>query len=165
MTLTGSTCWNEAFLNDRRTRTLFDRRHASPPGPDDAGFSRIQSVPRRKDDRRRNHLFLPRSRGTRTTSSSSTTIRHCRDARNHSAAERAMTLPTISVSPTARTVGSSTCLRHTAASFGVLDPAKYSVIGEIDTAGCGARDSFGPNRVSSLCESGRAAHRISDAGA
>ncbi len=42
-----------------------------------------------------------------------------------------------------------------AASFGVLDPAKKSVIGEIDTAGCTLVYPSGGNRVSSICESGR----------
>jgi methylamine dehydrogenase heavy chain len=42
-----------------------------------------------------------------------------------------------------------------ASSFGVLDPAKKSVIGEIDTAGCVLVIPYGPNRVSSLCDSGR----------
>jgi methylamine dehydrogenase heavy chain len=42
-----------------------------------------------------------------------------------------------------------------AGSFGVLDPAKKTVIGEIDTAGCVLVIPSGPNRVSSLCESGR----------
>lgn len=42
-----------------------------------------------------------------------------------------------------------------AASFGVLDPAKSTVLDEIDTAGCVLVIPSGPNRVSSLCESGR----------
>jgi methylamine dehydrogenase heavy chain len=42
-----------------------------------------------------------------------------------------------------------------AASFGVLDPVKKTVIGEIDTAGCTLVFPSGPNRVSSICESGR----------
>lgn len=42
-----------------------------------------------------------------------------------------------------------------AASFGVLDPAHNKVLGEIDTAGCVLVIPSGPNRVSSLCESGR----------
>jgi len=42
-----------------------------------------------------------------------------------------------------------------AASFGVLDPAKGTVIGEIDTAGCVLVIPSGPNRVSSICESGK----------
>lgn len=42
-----------------------------------------------------------------------------------------------------------------AASFGVLDPAKGAVLAEIDTAGCVLVIPSGPNRVSSLCESGR----------
>jgi methylamine dehydrogenase heavy chain len=42
-----------------------------------------------------------------------------------------------------------------ASSFGVLDPAKKTVLGEIDTAGCVLVIPSGPNRVSSLCESGR----------
>jgi methylamine dehydrogenase heavy chain len=42
-----------------------------------------------------------------------------------------------------------------AASFGVLDPAQGTVLGEIDTAGCVLAIPSGPNRVSSICESGR----------
>src|ERR1019366_5887562 len=42
-----------------------------------------------------------------------------------------------------------------ASSFGVLDPAKKTVLGEIDTAGCVLVITSGPNRVSSLCDSGR----------
>jgi methylamine dehydrogenase heavy chain len=42
-----------------------------------------------------------------------------------------------------------------AASFGVLDPAARTVLAEIDTAGCVLVIPSGPNRVSSLCDSGR----------
>jgi methylamine dehydrogenase heavy chain len=42
-----------------------------------------------------------------------------------------------------------------AASFGVLDPADKTVLAEIDTAGCVLVIPSGPNRVSSLCDSGR----------
>ena len=42
-----------------------------------------------------------------------------------------------------------------AASFGVLDPVKKTVLSEIDTAGCTLVMPWGPNRVSSICESGR----------
>ena len=42
-----------------------------------------------------------------------------------------------------------------AASFGVLDPAAGTTLGEIDTAGCVAVIPSGHYRVSSLCESGR----------
>jgi methylamine dehydrogenase heavy chain len=42
-----------------------------------------------------------------------------------------------------------------AASFGVLDPIKRTVLGEIDTAGCMLVIPSGSYRVSSLCESGR----------
>ncbi len=42
-----------------------------------------------------------------------------------------------------------------AASFGVLDPAQKKVLGEIDTAGCVLVIPSGPNRVASMCESGR----------
>ncbi len=42
-----------------------------------------------------------------------------------------------------------------AASFGVLDPAQNKVLDEIDTAGCVLVIPSGPNRVSSICESGR----------
>jgi methylamine dehydrogenase heavy chain len=42
-----------------------------------------------------------------------------------------------------------------AASFGVLDPVNKAVLNEIDTAGCVLVIASGPNRVSSLCDSGR----------
>lgn len=42
-----------------------------------------------------------------------------------------------------------------AASFGVLDPVKKTIISEIETAGCVLVIPSGPNRVSSVCESGR----------
>jgi methylamine dehydrogenase heavy chain len=42
-----------------------------------------------------------------------------------------------------------------AASFGVLDPEKKTVLSEIDTAGCTLVIPWGPDRVSSICESGR----------
>src|SRR3989440_8742620 len=42
-----------------------------------------------------------------------------------------------------------------AASLGVLDPVHGKVLGEIDTAGCVLVIPWGPNRVSSICESGR----------
>jgi methylamine dehydrogenase heavy chain len=42
-----------------------------------------------------------------------------------------------------------------AASFGVLDPVKKTILSEIDTAGCTLVIPWGPNRVSSICESGR----------
>jgi methylamine dehydrogenase heavy chain len=42
-----------------------------------------------------------------------------------------------------------------AASFGVLDPADKTVLGEVDTAGCVLVIPSGPNRISSLCDSGR----------
>lgn len=42
-----------------------------------------------------------------------------------------------------------------AASFGVLDPAQGTVVDEIDTAGCVLVIPSGPDRVSTICESGR----------
>lgn len=42
-----------------------------------------------------------------------------------------------------------------AGSFGVLDPVAGTVLGEINTAGCVLVIPSGPNRVSSLCDSGR----------
>jgi methylamine dehydrogenase heavy chain len=51
-----------------------------------------------------------------------------------------------------------------AASFGVLDAAKKSVLSEIDTAGCVLVIPSGPNRVSSICESGRLLTVTLDAG-
>jgi methylamine dehydrogenase heavy chain len=71
-------------------------------------------------------------------------------------AKRAMTLPTyfnVGYSADSRFVYVSYVTP--AASFGVLDPAKNSVVEEIDTAGCVLVIPSGPNRVSSICESGR----------
>ena len=51
-----------------------------------------------------------------------------------------------------------------AASFGVLDPVQGKVLGEIDTAGCVLVIPSGPNRVSSMCESGRLLTVTLDAG-
>ncbi len=42
-----------------------------------------------------------------------------------------------------------------AASFGVIDPSNRRVLGEVDTAGCVMVIPWGPNHVSSMCESGR----------
>lgn len=70
--------------------------------------------------------------------------------------KRATTLPTlfgVAYSTDARFVYVSYVTP--AASFGVLDPARGTVLGEIDTAGCVLVIPYGPNRVSSLCESGR----------
>ena len=51
-----------------------------------------------------------------------------------------------------------------AASFGVLDPVHGKVLSEIDTAGCMLVIPSGPNRVSSICESGRLLTVTLDAG-
>src|SRR5271156_886511 len=70
--------------------------------------------------------------------------------------KRAMTLPTIfglAYSADAHFVYVSYITP--AASFGVLDPVKYTVLAEIDTAGCVLVIPSGPNRISSICESGR----------
>src|SRR3984957_5039853 len=70
--------------------------------------------------------------------------------------KRAMTLPTyfnIGYSSDGHFLDASYVTP--AASFGVLDPAKGTVLDEIDTAGCVLVIPSGPNRVSSLCESGR----------
>jgi len=70
--------------------------------------------------------------------------------------KRAQTLPTIfnlAYSSDARLLYVSYVTP--AASFGVLDPVKKTVLGEIDTAGCVLVIPSGPNRVSSLCENGR----------
>jgi methylamine dehydrogenase heavy chain len=70
--------------------------------------------------------------------------------------KRAMTLPTIfSLTYSADAHFVYVSYITPAASFGVLDPAKYTVLAEIDTAGCVLVIPSGPNRVSSVCESGR----------
>ncbi len=70
--------------------------------------------------------------------------------------KRAMTLPTyFNVAYSADSHFLYVAYITPAASFGVLDPAKYTVLSEIDTAGCVLVIPSGPNRVSSICESGR----------
>lgn len=70
--------------------------------------------------------------------------------------KRAMTTPSIfSVAYSADAHFVYAAYVTPAASFGVLDPLQKKVLGEIDTAGCVLVIPSGPNRVSSLCESGR----------
>lgn len=151
--------FDEAFYNEIDTRvSLFDGDTYRRLGQIDAGFnSGFNLSPDGKTSVVATTYFARGSRGKRTdvvefTDNSTLAVTH----EIVLPSKRAMTLPTyfnVAYSADARFVYVSYVTP--AASFGVLDPAKGSVIGEIDTAGCVLVIPSGPNRVSSLCESGK----------
>lgn len=150
---------DEAFINEIDARVhLFDGDTYRRLGQIDAGFSPgFNLSPDGKTSVIGTTYFSRGSRGTRTDVvefTDNTTL-----STSHEIVlppKRAMTLPTyFNVAYSADSRFLYVSYVTPAASFGVLDPAKYSVIGEIDTAGCVLVIPSGPNRVSSLCESGR----------
>jgi methylamine dehydrogenase heavy chain len=150
---------DEAFLNEIDARVhVFDGDTYRRLGQIDAGFSPgFNLSPDGKTSVVGTTYFSRGSRGTRTdvvefTDNATLTTKH----EIILPSKRAMTLPTyfnLGYSADSRFVYVSYVTP--AASFGVLDPAKNTVIDEIDTAGCVLVIPSGPNRVSSLCESGR----------
>src|SRR5882724_2822005 len=150
---------DEAFFNEIDARVhLFDGDTHRRLGQIDAGFSPgFNLSPDGKTTAVATTYFSRGSRGTRTDIvefNDNTTLSVTHEI--ILPPKRAMTVPTyfnVAYSPDSRFLYVSYVTP--AASFGVLDPAKYSVIGEIDTAGCVLAIPSGPNRVSSLCESGR----------
>lgn len=150
---------DEAFINEIDARVhLFDGDTYRRLGQIDAGFNPgFNLSPDGKTSVVGTTYFSRGSRGTRTdvvefTDNSTLSTTH----EIVLPSKRAMTLPTyFNVAYSADSHFLYVSYVTPAASFGVLDPAKYSVIGEIDTAGCVLVIPSGPNRVSSLCESGR----------
>ena len=150
---------DEAFENEIDARVdLFDGDTYRRLGQIDAGFNPgFNLSPDAKTSVVATTYFSRGSRGTRTdvvefTDNSNLTTTH----EIVLPSKRAMTLPTyfnIAYSADAHFVYVSYITP--AASFGVLDPVKGTVLGEIDTAGCVLVIPSGPNRVSSICESGR----------
>ncbi len=150
---------DEAFENEIDARVdLFDGDTYQRLGQIDAGFNPgFNLSPDAKTSVVATTYFSRGSRGTRTdvvqfTDNSNLTTTH----EIVLPSKRAMTLPTyfnIAYSADAHFVYVSYITP--AASFGVLDPVKGTVLGEIDTAGCVLVIPSGPNRVSSICESGR----------
>jgi len=150
---------DDAFMNEIDARVLlFDGDTYRRLGQIDGGFNPgFNLSPDGKTTAVATTYFSRGSRGTRTDLvefNDNTTLSVTHEI--ILPPKRAMTVPTyfnVAYSPDSRFLYVSYVTP--AASFGVLDPAKYSVIGEIDTAGCVLAIPSGPNRVSSLCESGR----------
>lgn len=150
---------DEAFYNEIDSRVhLFDGDTYQRLGQIDTGFNPGYSLsPDGKTSITGTTYFSRGSRGTRTDVvefTDNTTLSTIHEIVLPS--KRAMTLPTyFNVGYSADSHFAYVSYVTPAASFGVLDPTHYAVLGEIDTAGCVLVIPSGPNRVSSLCESGR----------
>ncbi len=150
---------DEAFLNEIDSRVhLFDGDTYERLGQIDAGFNPgFNLSPDGKTTVVSTTYFARGSRGTRTdvvefTDNATLSVTH----EIVLPAKRAQTLPTyFNVAYSADSHFLYVSYVTPAASFGVLDPEKNAVLDEIDTAGCVLVIPSGPNRVSSLCESGR----------
>jgi len=149
---------DEAFFNEIDARIdLFDADTHVRLGQIDAGFSPgFNFSPDGKTTVVATTYFSRGSRGTRTD-----VVEFTDNATLKTTHEivlppkRAMTLPTyFSLGYSADSHFLYVSYITPAASFGVLDPAKNTVLDEIDTAGCVLVIPSGPNRVSSICESG-----------
>jgi methylamine dehydrogenase heavy chain len=151
--------FDEAFENEIDARVqLFDGDTYRRLGQIDAGF--IPSVNISPDGSTTvvaTTYFARGSRGTRTDVVEFTDNRTL--AVTHEIVlptKRAQTIPTLfNVAYSSDMHFLYTAYVTPAASFGVLDPVRNTVLSEIDTAGCVLTIPSGPNHVSSLCESGR----------
>jgi len=150
---------DEAFYNEIDARVnVFDGDTYRRLGQIDVGFTPgVNLSPDGKTTIVGTTYFSRGSRGTRTdivefTDNSTLKVTH----EIVLPPKRAMTLPTFfNLAYSADSHFLYVSYVTPAASFGVLDPAKNSVIDEIDTAGCVLVIPSGPNRVSSICESGK----------
>jgi methylamine dehydrogenase heavy chain len=151
--------FDESFYNEIDARVhLFDGDSYRRLGQIDAGFTPSMNLsPDGNTTVVATTYFARGSRGARTDVvefTDNTTL-----AVTHEIVlppKRAQTSPTlfgVSYSPDGHFL--YTAYMTPAASFGVLDPQRGTVLSEIDTAGCVLVIPSGPNRVSSLCESGR----------
>jgi methylamine dehydrogenase heavy chain len=151
--------FDEAFFNEADARVhLFDADSYKRLGQIDAGFTPSFNLsPDGQTSVVATTYFSRGSRGTRTDVvefTDNTTLATTHEILLPS--KRAMTLPTlfnVAYSNDSHFVYVSYVTP--AASFGVLDPQQGKVLSEIDTAGCVLVIPSGPNRVSSMCESGR----------
>jgi methylamine dehydrogenase heavy chain len=150
---------DEAFYNEIDARVnVFDGDTYRRLGQIDVGFTPgVNLSPDGKTTVVGTTYFSRGSRGTRTdivefTDNSTLKTTH----EIVLPPKRAMTLPTyFNLAYSADSHFLYVSYITPAASFGVLDPAKNTVIDEIDTAGCVLVIPSGPNRVSSICESGK----------
>jgi methylamine dehydrogenase heavy chain len=150
---------DEAFVNEIDARVhLFDGDTYRRLGQIDAGFNPgVNLSPDGKTTVVGTTYFSRGSRGTRTdvvefTDNATLSTTH----EIILPSKRAITLPTyFNLAYSSDSHFLYVSYVTPAASFGVLDPAKSAVVDEIDTAGCVLVIPSGPNRVSSLCESGR----------
>jgi len=150
---------DEAFNNEIDARIhVFDGDSYRRLGQIDAGFNPgFNLSPDGKTTVVGTTYFARGSRGTRTdvvefTDNSTLAVTH----EIVLPTKRAMTLPTyFNLGYSSDSHFLYVAYVTPAASFGVLDPAKGTVLEEIDTAGCVLVIPSGPNRVSSVCESGR----------
>jgi len=150
---------DEAFNNEIDARVhLFDGDTYRRLGQIDAGFNPgFNLSPDGKTSVVGTTYFARGSHGTRTdvvefTDNTTLGVAH----EIVLPAKRAMTLPTyFNIAYSQDSHFLYVAYVTPAASFGVLDPAKNTVLDEIDTAGCVLVIPSGPNRVSSICESGR----------
>ncbi len=150
---------DEAFYNEIDARVnVFDGDTYRRLGQIDVGFTPgVNLSPDGKTTVVGTTYFSRGSRGTRTdvvefTDNSTLKATH----EIVLPPKRAMTLPTyFNLAYSADSHFLYVSYITPAASFGVLDPAKNAVIDEIDTAGCVLVIPSGPNRVSSICESGK----------
>jgi methylamine dehydrogenase heavy chain len=150
---------DEAFNNEIDARIhVFDGDSYRRLGQIDAGFNPgFNLSPDGKTTVVGTTYFARGSRGTRTdvvefTDNSTLAVTH----EIVLPAKRAMTLPTyFNLGYSSDSHFLYVSYITPAASFGVLDPVKGTVLEEIDTAGCVLVIPSGPDRVSSVCESGR----------
>ncbi len=151
--------FDEAFFNEIDARIhLFDGDTYQRLGQIDAGFSPgVNLSPDGATTVVATTYFSRGSRGTRTDVVEFTDNRTLRVTHEIVLpAKRAETVPSLfNVAYSADGHFVYAAYITPAASFGVLDPEHGTVLGEIDTAGCQLVIPSGPNRVSSLCESGR----------
>jgi len=150
---------DDAFINEIDARVhLFDGDTYRRLGQIDAGFNPgFNLSPDGKTTVVSTTYYARGSHGARTdvvefTDNSTLSVTH----EIVLPAKRAMTLPTyFNLGYSSDSHFLYVAYVTPAASFGVLDPTKGTVLDEIDTAGCVLVIPSGPNRVSSVCESGR----------
>ena len=151
--------FDEAFFNEIDARIhLFDGDSYQRLGQIDAGFAPgVNLSPDGTTTVVATTYFARGSRGTRTDVVEFTDNRTLHVTHEIVLpAKRAETIPSLfNVAYSADGHFVYAAYITPAASFGVLDPEHGTVLGEIDTAGCQLVIPSGPNRVSSLCESGR----------
>jgi len=150
--------FDEAFFNETDSRVhVFDGDSYRRLGQIDTGFSgAVNLSPDAATTVVATTYFARGSRGTRTDVvefTDNSTLAVTREIVLPT--KRAMTLPSLfNVAYSEDGHFLYVAYVTPAASFGVLDP-RGGVLSEIDTAGCVLTIPSGPNRVSSICESGR----------